>query len=170
MSPEVPRIVGLNGNAGSGKDTVGLGLAQSRWEYERLAFADVLKDLALRIGWSGRKDEEGRKLLEDLGEGVRVVLGADAWVKPVRETILSNPRKRYVITDMRYPNEAELVRNLGGMCIRVVRPGYSPGGPSDRKLGGYGFDAQLLNTGSVPQLQRSALKLIRGFRPAWDRE
>jgi len=115
-----PRLIGLAGYAGSGKDTaadvlVGLG-------YQRRAFAGALKDLATRIGWDGQKDDAGRKLLQELGVGARDILGADVWVNALMAT-LEGPS---VITDVRFPNEVAAIADHGGITLRIVRPGVGP--------------------------------------------
>lgn len=115
-----PRLIGLAGYAGSGKDTaadvlVGLG-------YERRAFAGALKDLATRIGWDGRKDEAGRRLLQELGVAARDILGADVWVNALMAT-LEGPS---VICDVRFPNEVAAIADHGGIVVRIVRPGVTP--------------------------------------------
>jgi len=116
----IPRLVGLAGYAGSGKDTAadvleGLG-------YQRRAFAGALKDLATRIGWDGRKDDAGRQLLQELGVGCREVLGADVWVQALMST-LTGPS---VIVDVRFPNEVDAIADHGGIVLRIVRPSVGP--------------------------------------------
>ena len=49
-----------------GKDTV-----CSIMGLKRFAFADRLKEIAYSIGWDGKKDDRGRKLLIDLGAAIR---------------------------------------------------------------------------------------------------
>lgn len=44
----------------------------------------------------------------------------EAWVHAKR---LHSPRTSLVITDVRMPNEAEMIRSLGGTIVRVHRPG-----------------------------------------------
>lgn len=115
-----PRLIGLAGYAGSGKDTAADVLVGLGWE--RRAFAGALKDLALRIGWDGVKDEHGRRLLQELGVGCREVLGADVWVNALMAT-LEGPS---VICDVRFPNEVAAIADHGGLTIRIVRPGVAP--------------------------------------------
>lgn len=116
----LPRIVGIAGYAGSGKDRaadclVALG-------YERRGFADALKRLAGAIGWDGRKDDPGRALLQNLGVGARDILGADVWV----DALMRDLPARVVITDVRFPNEVAAIRDHGGVVVRIWRPGVQP--------------------------------------------
>lgn len=43
------------------------------------------------------------------------------WIDKVRVQVVANPNVRYVITDVRFKNEAQMVRIFGGLLIRVRR-------------------------------------------------
>lgn len=144
------RVVGIGGYARSGKDTAAQTLVAAGWR--RLAFADALKELAVRVGWDGSKDECGRQFLEELGDTVRETLHPLALVWPVQDAIQQAPADSFVITDMRRVEEAEMVRHLGGLTVQVVRPGCRPGGPSDTQLRGHRFDHVVANSGTVEEL------------------
>jgi hypothetical protein len=45
----------------------------------------------------------------------------DIWVKVVEKTILQNPDKKYVITDVRFNNELEFIKKYNGLTIKVQR-------------------------------------------------
>jgi hypothetical protein len=133
------RIVGVTGFAMHGKDTIGA-LLVSEYGFTKVAFADALRSMALAIdpyimggnirlhhavsnlGWDRAKLEpEVRRFLQALGtEGVRNHLGQDAWVQAAKITIdqVSGP---VVITDVRFPNEADAVHGWGGELWRVNR-------------------------------------------------
>lgn len=157
-------LIGLTGYARSGKDTVGAYLCDV-WGFERRAFADRLKELALEnnprmtldyyndrrvwdlrslvsaYGWERAKDEFPalREYLQDVGIEKRN-LDEDYWVDPVLprpETMPSpkafgarlwgsQPETNIVITDVRFPNEIERIKSLGGVIVRVDRPGVGP--------------------------------------------
>ena len=114
------RLVGLAGYAGSGKDTAAEILMAAG--YQRLGFADPLKELATRIGWDGQKDDAGRKLLQDLGLGARDVLGDDVWIN----ALLSKVTGPTVVTDVRFANEVHAIHSHGGVVVRIVRPDTHP--------------------------------------------
>jgi hypothetical protein len=70
---------------------------------------------------------ELRRLLQRLGtEAVRNHLGDDAWVRAAASRVNRNGWSRVVIPDVRFPNEAEFVRESGGIVVRIERPGYGP--------------------------------------------
>lgn len=101
-----PKLIGLAGYARTGKDTVAAYLAD-RYGYERRAFADKLRELALELdfpftyvgtdldpshirttwaqavkehGYEKAKERGGRDMLVALGAGCRKVLGPDVWL------------------------------------------------------------------------------------------
>jgi len=64
-----------------------------------------------------------------------------------------------VVTDVRFPNEAQAVADRGGVLIRVRRPGVGPAKDkvgrvheSEVALDGWAFDHTLINDGSVRDL------------------
>lgn len=151
----LPRLVGLAGYARSGKDAAAGALVDLG--YDRRGFADALKLLAGRIGWDGRKDDAGRKLLQDLGVGARDVLSPDVWVDALMSTI-DGPT---VITDVRFPNEVDAICDRGGVVVRVWRPGVAParGHVSETALDGLCLPV-VGNTHSVTVLRRRLLELL----------
>jgi len=128
------RIIGLSGRARSGKSTVAAMLVQQG--FRELAFAQPLKEMAkLLFSWdeahvNGDLKEEldpfwgfsPRWALQKLGtEGVRNVIGQDTWVKATQRKI-QRAAEDIVVSDCRFPNEAELIRVLGGEVWRIERP------------------------------------------------
>lgn len=133
-------IVGLHGAAGAGKDTAGQYLVKRGWT--RYAFADKLRAAALGVnpivvpetqarlagvvdemGWDSAKRSipEVRGTLERLGTQMgRDVFGENFWLNALHDQIrLENP-KAVVITDVRFPNEAEWVLEQNGVVIEVT--------------------------------------------------
>lgn len=190
-------LIGISGAAGAGKDTLASHLAP--FGYVRVAFADPLREMALAIdplidvwddvggirlylsdlvsdfGWDeAKKNPEVRRFLQRLGtEGVRNFFGADTWVRLAEERIADLGDVPVVITDVRYPNEVELVRRLGGLWCHVNRPDAAavPGHVSEEALDMADADVVIHNTAGperleelAPGLHRSALHLIEGDR------
>lgn len=86
-----------------------------------------LSELVRDAGWEMAKAiPEVRRLLIQLGIGVRNRIGADAWVdaclSSIEEAGLDVMADRVVITDVRFPNEARWIQGEG-MLLRVMRPG-----------------------------------------------
>lgn len=170
-------ILGLTGMAGSGKDTVADALVQYHG-YARLAFADPLRAMALSLnpivscnsaihrlsdavevyGWDVAKREypEVRAILQRVGtDMVRNHVSDTFWVDKAMDTILTaGEDQKWVVTDCRFPNEAEVI-NQAGWVILVERPGLEPlpgahaseAGVPDNLIS---FD--LVNDGTIQQL------------------
>lgn len=95
---------------GQGKDTVADYICQ-KYGFEKLAFADELKNICYQIGWNGEKDEKGRRLLIDIGNSARKY-DKDVWVKKIISKILKDKDKNYVISDCRFANEYKNIKSL----------------------------------------------------------
>ena len=145
-------IIGIAGFQGSGKDTIADYL-QNIYGFKRDSFASTLKDaVAAVFGWNrelleGRTTESRqwretvdpwwanrlnmpnltpRLVLQLWGtEVARKAFHDDTWIASL-ENKLSKAHNDIVITDVRFPNEIQAVRNAGGIVIRVVR-GPEPG-------------------------------------------
>lgn len=173
-------IVGVTGRAQHGKDTVGQRLVE-RFGFEQFGFASALKELALRVnpyvplghpyptvfmqltdvvrdyGWERAKQtKEVRRVLQELGTGVRDTVGQASWVRALSVELLEKRPSRAVITDLRFPNEADFIRESGGWLLRVTRPdfnnGVDPSHPSEAAVAGLHVDFELVNSGSIEQL------------------
>lgn len=155
-------ILGLCGWAGVGKDTAAEALIDDGWT--RLALADPLKAVARRLGWDGRKDAMGRHFLQTLGEAVRLELNPDAWLDPIVDTFYDEPDRRYVITDVRYLNEAIALVAERGKILRITRPGvFQLDHQSERDLDSFDVDGMLRNDSTVPALHAA----IRDVTHRW---
>jgi hypothetical protein len=173
-------IVGLSGYARSGKNTAADALIQRGWR--QAGYADKLKEFlyavnplipghygagSLRLrqlvdsaGWDYAKTSypEVRSLLQRTGtEAGRRVLGDDVWVEALYAD--HQDAAGLVVTDVRFPNEAEAVAKRGGVMIRVERPGVGPtkdkygrAHVSETALDDWPFDHVLVNDGSVSDL------------------
>jgi len=164
-------IIGLSGYAKVGKDEVAQILVK-KYGFKRIAFADPIRELLLEInpilangyhlktiineeGWTLAKNkEEVRRLLQELGVGARQVLGDDVWVVAALRK-MENFKENYVITDVRFENEAVMVRQLGGEIWRIQRPGIQAvnNHVSELEMDGYKFDRVLRNEGTLEELE-----------------
>lgn len=168
--------VGLAGAAGSGKDTAGRHLVGQGWQ--RLAFADPVRSMALAadpyvevpalqgvsflrlsyvvetLGWDHAKEyPDVRRILARLAEEVlRDHLGRDVLV----DLCMPLAQTPAVFTDVRFPNEAQAIRDAGGIVIRLVRPDAAPVEPhvSELAMGDWQVDAEILNDGTIADLHR----------------
>ena len=115
-------------------------------DYDFVRLSEMIEDR----GWEETKQMyEVRRFIQVLGtEAVRDHLGEDAWVlallKQINQDyqwtfaddgISSTPDGNIVVTDVRFPNEVEAIKDWGGYMWRVVRPdhdnGVDPNHPSE---------------------------------------
>ena len=128
-----PKLIGLAGKARSGKDTVAGFLPLTRVSFAAplkkglqvmLQLSDEyvngdLKDVAL--DWLGKSP---RQLLQTLGtDWGRDTVHKDLWTIVAAREIESYLQKGMgvVVTDVRFDNEANLIRSMGGVIWHVKR-------------------------------------------------
>ena len=163
-------IVGISGKAQSGKDTVGAHLV-SKHGFIRVASADALKRIAMRtFNWDGAKDARGRKFLQDLATAVRGY-DPDFWINITLQEIERQQKanntyplqeRNFVITDVRYTNEADLLKKAGAVLIRIEREGIVKfDHESETQLDNYdGFNYLISNNGTIADLEERVDALI----------
>jgi len=113
-----------------------------------------------------------RELLQKLGtEAMRDGLHPNAWVNALfadyRGPKMSeyNP-SNWIITDMRFPNEMEAVKDKGGITIRVVRPDMHslqamvPAHASETALDDAEFDYEIQNDGTLEELVSKVREIL----------
>ncbi len=173
-------ILGLGGFAQSGKDSVADYLV-GEYGFMRVAFADKIRRLAEAIdpmirlagggyarlsellddhGWDVAKQEpDVRRLLQRIGvEGGRDVLGVDIWVEiaaRVIEAANGDGQGRFVITDVRLPNELQwLSARPHAESIWVSRSGVGPVNDhsTENSVSASDFDRTIRNDGTLEQL------------------
>lgn len=103
-----------------------------------------------------------RRLLQEYGSEVRRADDADYWVTRIRERLARMTAQCVVCPDVRFWNEATMIRGLGGALIRVERPGRS----SDRHQSEHGldawseWDAVFLNDGTTAELEAKMARFM----------
>ena len=168
----LPRLIGLYSPApGCGKTTA----ANLFIEHQRVSFAAPLKRAVWRLlddlGLSGfhfaYEDKEAiipeigvsaRHMMQTLGtEWGRACIHPDFWVMIARaetQRIMADGRS-VVIDDVRFSNEAAMIRELGGELWRIERPGISYNGDhsSEGGLEDITPDQVIVNDGTIAQLK-----------------
>jgi hypothetical protein len=225
-------IIGINGYAGSGKDTVGTIIQYLKTTPSNVSLEDVL-DFPLThqwwleeaSGWEVKKwagklkaiasmltgipqekfeDQEFKKtnlgpewnidmpyesdapwvgdnetyevpmsvrdFLQKLGtDAIRDGLHTNAWVNALMSDYTptqvqwsdgplggyeDGPMPNWIITDTRFPNEAQAIKDAGGLVIRVDRPGVKPinNHPSEVGLDNWDFDYKIANVSDLRAL------------------
>jgi Fe-S cluster assembly ATPase SufC len=138
-------IIALTGYKGSGKSTAAK-FINEEFGFERVNFKDALiremkvdlKDTLEALSQCHSMTLEQlfetkplvmRQLMQNYGtEIVRNKLGKDYWVNQYSKTLANMEGKNIVTDDVRFQNEYDAVKLLGGIIVRVVQDGISGGG------------------------------------------
>lgn len=180
-------LIGLNGPAGSGKDTAAAFLQEQG--YERRAFGAKIYTLleetnpvvaaGLRVrevlsaygSWEDAKRHtimgpSIRNLLIVTAEGCRRTFGSHFWVDqtlPLSSPhgFVSRPRN-LVISDVRKRIESDRIHSLGGVVLRIERHDASEYDPSEQDAL---VDATLTNNGPLDSFKRAILAYVEHLEP-----
>jgi len=135
------KLVAISGAARSGKDTLAQALC-GQFGYKQYSFAEpiykmlntlpYLEHLASGLPTVEKEKEHSfyakspRRMLQTLGtEWGRNCVSEDLWIWILEEKFERKyditKHSSYVISDLRFPNEANWVRKLGGLVVQVVR-------------------------------------------------
>lgn len=163
------RIIGLRGPKRVGKNFTAdiiRNLLTSRYAFASAGFADALKEeVALALGvdvadLNGPKKEAFRPMLQWWGtEFRRNMFGEDYWVDKMKmkiqglEALVPKTPLVVVITDVRFFNEAKLVKDLGGQVWSITSPGFGGGDqhPSEVVMDSYkDYDAVIETLRGLP--------------------
>ena len=178
------RLIGIGGYAGSGKDAIADILEDSHGFYRtfmsqplnaalcrlnpqvEVRHGEVFRyvDLINQLGYAKAKElPEVRRLLQAMGTEVgRDMFGQTVWIDQLRNYLAAQkPDDDVVVTGIRFPNEASMIRELGGELWWVYRPGYGPvnSHSSDNTLSLRHFDRVVVNDGTLEDLEQ----LVRGL-------
>lgn len=178
-------LIGICGKKGSGKDAAGAALASIG--YHQVAFAEALKLMTARLYEYLKFDESTankmiygdlkempvpelgghstRYAMQTLGtEWGRLCLDRDLWVN-----IGIAKAKQYdkaVITDVRFPNEAEAIKEQGGIIIRILREiaDNAKDEHASEMIDNIVPDFFVDNNGSLQDLKRKILEIEANWR------
>jgi len=111
---------------------------------------------------------EVRRLLQKFGtEFGRNFLGDGVWAEGVRGQIWEMAESSSVpgvaITGIRYRNEIQMIKSEGGITVWIGRPGLKidQSHSSESSLGPEDFEHGIYNDGTVEDLSRKIVKLVK---------
>lgn len=166
------QLIGLHGPARSGKDTVGAMLIED-YNFEKLSFASYIRQfIADILGISlleleHVKDEidptlgvSPRVMMQTLGtDWGRNMINQELWVIALETKLrkLLPTATGVVITDVRFENEAGMIRKLGGNMWHITRPTAAPVAAhiSEAGIRPDDTDCELDNSGNINDLYLS---------------
>lgn len=171
-----PLLIGLTGRARSGKSTAAEHLVGT-YLLEHYAFADPLRDGLMAIFNLDPRDFEGdrkeqplawldrspRQLMQSMGtEWARNTVHPDVWVKLAEQNLDYMTKALgavlgFVVSDVRFENEADLIRRRGGTIVHISRADAQAVNPhgSEAGVAGNKDDLLMLNNGTVEEFLRS---------------
>lgn len=166
-------IVGLCGRAGVGKSTAAHALVERGFEHRPFArpLKAMLETLLLEAGasWGETIDAMGRdkelpcrflagvtprRAMQTLGTEWGRALDPEFWTKQWAAGL--TPGADAVADDVRFPNEADAIRRLGGIVVRIDgiarRPAPAAMAAHASETGQFAADMIVVNDGSPPDL------------------
>ena len=174
-----PIVVAFAGTKGAGKDTAADVLVTEH-DFTRVRMADGLKEmLRALLRYRGTDDAlieryiEGdlketpcpalngrtmRHAMQTLGtDWGRKMIDEDIWVDSTHDRILAVGDA--VVSDIRFPNEAEMIKDLGGAVIRIDRDtGAADPHISEQLTSGLLVDWVVRNDGTSPESLRQQIR------------
>jgi hypothetical protein len=110
---ELRHVIAVRGPAFSGKSTLAGMLATAAEPAVVLPMAASLKSIATRMGWDGRKDERGRKLLQTLGTECGREYNPFCWANLwLSEPWYFREADTVICDDVRFPEELMVMNAL----------------------------------------------------------
>ena len=186
------KIIGITGRKYNGKDTLG-NLFVNNYGYKKLAYADPLKEACRCIfnftdeqlyGDKKEIDDEfwhvtPRKVLQYVGtdmfrthiKNVIPHVENNIWVEVVKKQILdglkNDPNAKFVITDVRFPNEAKMLQDLGGIVVRVKRDSVNTETDthaSELMIENLEVNHEILNNGTIDELHYNMVEYLKNYK------
>ena len=196
INPLITTLIGVHGPLESGKDTVAKTVVETfPGLYKQYAFAWPIKEACKIIfaftdeDMNDRQMKERihpywgitpRKAMQLLGtEYGRDLINKDLWVMRGESEIKKNADedKGTIISDVRFENEANIIRSRGGIIIHIVRPDLDKTKENYKHASEGGIpiqhgDFMLDNSGTLAEFKEAIIGLFEPKEEAfiWGRE
>lgn len=132
-------LIGFTGKAGVGKSTACKMVMEDLPDVKHInfkdglvrelkeKFPDLLEQIAIETGGEGvdslfsTKPPLMRTLMQNFGTDVRRKDDPDYWIEQWMKSVLENQQFHIVCDDVRFINEANALKKLGGTLVRITR-------------------------------------------------
>jgi len=168
------RLFGITGKKFSGKDTSVSHLPSYILRY---SFAGPLKDELQKVFSltdaqlndptqkeliDERYGKSPRQLMQWYGTDVVRKIDEDYWIKRFLKFYNSHDSSvKIIVTDVRFPNEANTIRSLGGEIIQVSRVNCIGDDNHESEQGGFVPDKVVYNDGTIEELQSKINAILK---------
>lgn len=162
-------IIGISGKKGAGKDAVCNVLLHHFKNSVRIAFADALKEeVAKACGRTVRFIEENkpnfRLILQGWGTDYRRKLcDENYWINEWLRKVYQTTATLVVVPDVRFQNEAAIIKELGGEVWRVFRKGLESDDThaSETDMDKFRYDTEIHNDQTLLRLEKEVIETLR---------
>jgi hypothetical protein len=171
-----PHLVGITGRAGAGKSAASQALVDCGWT--RIKFAGPFKDMLRAIGLTDDHIEGDlkeipcdllcgqtpRHAMITLGtEWGRDLMGGEFWtnIAAHRIAVALAAGHNVVVDDVRFENEADLIRNLGGTVLQIKRANTAA--INHKSEDGVAADMTYCNEGTLQELRGLMIAVFEQF-------
>lgn len=137
----LPKVIAITGPKRSGKDTLA-NYISNRYKYEKIKFAEPIKNcVSILFDWTPQQleDDEKENIYPKWGISPRKAMqffGTELMQHKIQELIPNidktflaksminklDPKKYYVVSDLRFYHEYEELKKLNPLIIRIDRP------------------------------------------------
>lgn len=149
---------------------------------KKAGFADKLKDVCHQLySWAGLMNKDFYEEHPALKEVVLPAIGKsprDIWISfgnevknaTYRDTWLdyllkSTKADWLIVSDMRFPNEADRILSLGGLVVKIIRRDipHTSDAADDPLLEYPNWSAVIMNDGSLASLYSKVIEVVNGY-------
>lgn len=182
------KIIAFGHQKRVGKDTAS-GFVSTHLRVERgvrkvkkAGFADKLKDVCHQIyGWAGLMSKDYYEEFPHLKEVVLPAIGKsprEIWIaygNEVKDAVYhdtwldfllkSTQADWLIVSDMRFPNEADRIRALGGLVVKITRPSvvHTSDAADDPLLNYQDWSRIIVNDGTLADFYTKVIEVIHGY-------
>ena len=175
---QMKRPIGIAGFKGSGKDTLADLMLKYNKGFKKYSMADPIRKMGKVFHFSinemlnpKMKEVENkfwgiswRKFAQMTGTDLfRHNFRDDVWVR-FAEYAITKTNKNLIIPDIRFNNEAELIKKYGGIVIKVRREGCNGDShASERGVDDKYVDIFVDNDGSIKAMKKKVEKILKQY-------